>query len=107
MIEDTSILPEQEEDDLEFLKWKEEFEKKTPEEQQKTLLEKAKEQVSDIDKQVIDDIIVLMRDNPDKHTDLMWVNEELEKKYPDINPLGTLSYLLLLNTCGIVRLDDK
>jgi hypothetical protein len=107
MIEDTSILPEQEEDDLEFLKWKEEFEKKTPEEQQKTLLEKAKEQVSDVDKQVLDDIVSLLNNNKDKHTDLLWLNDELEKKYPDINPLATLSYFLLLNTCGIVNLDDK
>lgn len=104
-MEDTSILTEEE--DLEFLKWKEEFEKKSPEEQQKIILDKAKAQVSEVDRQVIDDIIALIRDNPDKHTDLMWVNEELEKKYPDINPLGTLSYLLLLQTCGIVNLDDK
>jgi len=104
-MEDTSTLTEEE--DLEFLKWKEEFEKKSPEEQQKIILDKAKAQVSEVDRQVIDDIIVLIRDNPDKHTDLMWVNEELEKKYPDINPLGTLSYLLLLQTCGIVNLDDK
>ena len=105
-MEDTSILTEEEED-LEFLRWKEEFEKKSPEEQQQIILDKAKAQVSEVDRQVIDDIIVLIRDNPDKHTDLMWVNEELEKKYPDINPLGTLSYLLLLQTCGIVNLDDK
>ena len=104
-MEDTSTLTEEE--DLEFLRWKEEFEKKSPEEQQQIILEKAKAQVSEVDRQVIDDIIVLIRDNPDKHTDLMWVNEELEKKYPDINPLGTLSYLLLLQTCGIVNLDDK
>ncbi len=107
MPEDASIAQDLSKEDLEFERWKEEFMKLPDKEKGKVLLGKAKEQMSDIDKQVIDDILLLLEENQNKHTDLLWINEQLEKKYPDINPLAIMSYFFVLKTCGIIDLDDK
>ena len=107
MSEDASITQDLSKEDLEFERWKEEFMKLPDKEKGRVLLDKAKEQMSDIDKQVIDDILLLLEENQDKHTDLLWINEQLEKKYPDINPLAIMSYFFVLKTCGIIDLDNK
>jgi len=97
---------ELEEDDG-FLEWQEIFMKLPDEEKKKVLLDKAKGQMSEIDCQVIDDIIKLIEENPEEHTDLLWINNKLEEKYPDINPLAMMTYFFVLKTCGIIDLDTE
>lgn len=97
----------QEQEDLEFLKWKEEFMKLPDKEKSRILLDKAKEQMSDEDKSVLDDIVKLLEENQDKHTDLVWINDQLQSKYPELNPLAIMSFFFLLKTCGIVDLDNN
>lgn len=96
-----------EDNDKGFLEWRENFMSLPDEEKKKVLLDKAKEQMSETDCQVIDDIISLLKDNQDKHTDLIWLNDKLSEKYPDINPLAMMSYFFVLKTCGIIDLDNE
>jgi len=93
-------------EDREFEEWKEKLMKLDPRERSRVLLDKAKEQISEQDREVLDDIIKLIEDNPDKHTDLMWLNDKLAPKYPDINPLALMTYFFILNACGVVVLDS-
>jgi len=81
--------------------------KKSDKEKSEIILNKVKDQISDIDKEVLDKIVKLIENNPDKHTDLIWLQENLEKEYPDINPLTIMNYFLILNMCGIITLDNK
>jgi len=93
-------------EDREFEEWKDHLMLLDPRERSMKLLEKAKEQVSEQDRKALDDIVKLIEDNPDKHTDLMWVNEQMSVKYPDINPLAVMTYFFILNACGIIMLDN-
>ena len=89
-----------------FEEWRDQLMKLDPRERSKVLLDKAKEQISEQDREVLDDIVKLIEDNPDKHTDLMWLNDELSPKYPDINPLALMTYFFILNACGVIMLDS-
>lgn len=95
------------ENDEEYQKWYEDFMKKSDKEKSDIILNKVKEQISDVDREVLDKIVKLIEDNPDKHTDLIWLQEKLEKEYPDINPIAIMNYFFILNLCGIITLDNK
>lgn len=101
---DPSINTEESE---EFKKWYDDFMLLSDDEKKKLLLEKAKEQLSDNDKEIIDKIVKLIESNSDKHTDIIWLQEELEKEYKDITPLAIMNYFLILSMCGILTLDNQ
>ena len=76
-------------------------------EKSEVLLSKAREQMSDEDRVVLDDIIKLLEENQDKHTDLVWINDKLQDKYPELNPLAIMSFFFLLKACGVADLDNS
>lgn len=83
------------------------FMKLSDKEKSEILLSKAREQMSDEDRVVLDDIIKLLEENQDKHTDLVWINDKLQDKYPELNPLAIMSFFFLLKACGVVDLDNS
>ena len=95
------------ENDKDFEQWYEKFNNLSNDEKSQLIFNKIKEQISDVDKEVLDKIILLLKENQDKHTDLIWLQETLEKDYPDINPITITNYFLILNLCGIITLDNK
>ena len=93
------------ENDPDYQKWCDNFQNMSSEEKSEYILNQIKEQISDVDKELLDKIVQLVKDNPDKHTDLLWLQETLEKDYPEITPLAITNYFLILKLCGIITLE--
>lgn len=94
--------------DEDFEKWFADFQSKSHDEQSSIVLDKIKEQVSEEDGKALDAMIELIRSNPDRNTDILFINDELVKTFPDMNPIAVLNYFFILATCGIIEMDkDK
>lgn len=90
-----------------FDEWYQDLKNQTPEKQSQILLDKMKEHLSKEDSECMDEIIKLLKNNPDKNTDILFLEDNLKEKFPDINPLAILNYYFLLTSAGFIELDHK
>lgn len=99
---------EDQEEDKDYLKWKEEVLSKSPEEQKEMLYAQLKKVVSENDAKCLDRILEILKDpaNENANTDLVYIETELKKIEPAITPLVVAQYMMLLYGCGLVTFNN-
>lgn len=91
-----------------FEEWLKKLQNMDNEERQSFLWEFLSEKLSEDDVRCCRKIVELLSDtsNSGKNTDILFIEKELKKDFPEINPITVFSYVMLLQGLKMIKLED-
>ena len=91
-----------------FEEWLKKFQNMDEEERRSFLWDFLSEKLSEDDITCCRQIVELLSDesNSDKNTDILFIERELKKDFPEINPITVFSYVMLLQGLKMIKLED-
>ena len=94
--------------DEDFEEWLKKLQNMDTEERQSFLWEFLSEKLSEDDVRCCRKIVELLSDtsNSGKNTDILFIEKELKKDFPEINPITVFSYVMLLQGLKMIKLED-
>ena len=91
-----------------FEEWLKKLQNMDNEERQSFLWEFLSEKLSEDDVRCCRKIVELLSDtsNSGKNTDILFIEKELKKDFPEINPITVFSYVMLLQGLKMIKLEE-
>ena len=91
-----------------FEEWLKKLQNMDNEERQSFLWEFLSEKLSEDDVRCCRKIVELLSDtsNSGKNTDILFIEKELKKDFPEINPITVFSYVMILQGLKMIKLED-
>ena len=91
-----------------FEEWLKKLQNMDNEERQSFLWEFLSEKLSEDDVRCCRKIVELLSDtsNSGKNTDILFIEKELKKDFPEINPITVFRYVMLLQGLKMIKLED-
>lgn len=94
--------------DEDFEEWLKKLQNMDTEERQSFLWEFLSEKLSEDDVRCCRKIVEMLSDtsNSGKNTDILFIEKELKKDFPEINPITVFSYVMLLQGLKMIKLEE-
>ena len=91
-----------------FEEWLKKFQNMDEEERRSFLWDFLSEKLSEDDITCCRQIVELLSNesNSDKNTDILFIEKELKKDFPEINPITVFSYVMLLQGLKMIKLEE-
>lgn len=91
-----------------FEEWLKKLQNMDEEERRSFLWDFLSKKLSEDDVRCCRSIVDLLSDesNSDKNTDILFIERELKKDFPEINPITVFSYVMLLQGLKMIKLED-
>lgn len=91
-----------------FEEWLKKFQNMDEEERRSFLWDFLSEKLSEDDVRCCRKIVELLSDtsNSGKNTDILFIEKELKKDFPEINPITVFSYVMLLQGLKMIKLEE-
>ena len=91
-----------------FEEWLKKLQNMDTEERQSFLWEFLSEKLSEDDVRCCRKIVEMLSDtsNSGKNTDILFIEKELKKDFPEINPITVFSYVMLLQGLKMIKLEE-